>query len=79
MITVTITNEGYVPIHDLPLGEYTVTQKNNWSWRYTDPPQINVDHSEATGIAVEFSKAEENIYWLNGNSIKVINKRREEE
>ena len=78
MITVTITNEGYVTIHDLPLGEYTVTQKNNWSWRYTDP-QINVDHSEATGITVKFSEAEENIYWLNGNSIKVINKRREEE
>lgn len=76
VITVTITGNGTVTIHDLPLGTYTVTQKNNWSWRYTDDkPQTEVQHNSATGIAVEFNKEEANVYWLNGNSKKEINEK----
>lgn len=31
---VTITGSGSVTIHDLPLGNYNVTEDTNWSWRY---------------------------------------------
>ena len=33
--TVVINGAGSVTIADLPIGEYTVTEDTNWSWRYT--------------------------------------------
>ena len=75
VIYVTITGNGSTTIKDLPLGSYTVTQQNNWSWRYTDAPAENVDHQNADGTTVPFGKAEQAEQWLNGNSELITNRR----
>ena len=36
MITVTVVGNGETTIYDLPYDDYTVTQRNDWSWRYKD-------------------------------------------
>jgi len=74
VITVTITGNGSVTIKNLPLGKYTVTQKNGWSWRYSET--IEIEHSKPEGTKVIFVEKEENIYWLNGSSEKIVNKRK---
>ena len=68
VIYVTVTGNKSTTIKDLPLGNYTVTQQNDWSWRYTDVPSENVEHQNANGTIVPFGKAEQNEQWLNGNS-----------
>lgn len=75
VIYVTITGNGITTIKDLPLGNYTVTQQNDWSWRYADAPAENVDHQNANGTTVPFGKAEQTEQWLNGNSLLVKNQR----
>ena len=73
--TVTITGNGSTVIHDLAPGFYTVTQKNNWSWRYTDAPQtVTVPKGNAT---VTFSGGIPNdkSSWLDGNSGLITNRR----
>lgn len=64
---VTVIGTGSTTIHDLPLGEYTVTQQNDWSWRYNDESS-DVSHQNSSGTTVIFSKAEQKEQWLNGNS-----------
>lgn len=67
VIYVTVTGNGTTTIHDLPLGEYTVTQQNDWSWRYNDESS-DISHQNASGTTVLFSKTEQKEQWLNGNS-----------
>lgn len=67
VIYVTVTGNGSTTIHDLPLGEYTVTQQNDWSWRYNDESS-DISHQNASGTTVLFSKTEQKEQWLNGNS-----------
>ncbi|MBQ1410918.1 MAG: InlB B-repeat-containing protein [Oscillospiraceae bacterium] len=64
VMTVTITGSSNVTIHDLPLGEYTVTQQNGWSWRYSDVSQT-VTHDGTTTVVFEGAATNQ---WLNGNS-----------
>lgn len=64
--------EKSVVVNDLPLGNYTVTQQNGWTWRYTDPGQnVTLDPD---GETVDF---EQNWVkqWLNGNSPLVKNRK----
>ena len=75
VVTVTITGNGSVTIKDLPLGTYTVTQKNGWSWRYSET--IEIEHSQPEGTSIIFNMPEKNIYWLNGSSEKIVNKRKD--
>lgn len=75
VIYVTITGNGSTTIKDLPLGNYTVTQQNDWSWRYADAPAENVEHQNANGTTVPFGNAEQTEQWLNGNSWLVKNQR----
>lgn len=74
-ITVTVTGSSNVTIKDLPFGEYTVTQINQWSWRHDDPAVTKVEHQRAEGTTVQFSDPEKNDKWLNGNSELVRNQR----
>lgn len=74
VIYVTVTGNGSTTIIDLPLGEYTVTQQNDWSWRYNDK-SLAVSHQNANGTTVAFRKAEQAEQWLNGNSDLVKNRR----
>ena len=59
-------------VKDLPLGDYTVTQQNGWTWRYNDTSQdVTLDPD---GETVDF---EQNWVkqWLNGNSPLVKNRK----
>ncbi|MBQ3500021.1 MAG: hypothetical protein IJA70_01145, partial [Oscillospiraceae bacterium] len=75
---------GEATIKGLPLGDYTVTQLNKWSWRYsvediTDAVQ-EVTHAgnpdsegNLQGTTVTFSDKEAKDQWLNGLSTLVKN------
>ena len=73
IITVTVTagNDGYgsTTIVDLPFGSYTVTQKNDWSWRYREEASDDVKtvvHSSGN-TTVTFAQTWID-YWLGGCS-----------
>lgn len=74
VITVTIVGNGSVTIKNLPFGDYTVTQKNKWSWRYDDQA-VSVSHQGENGTTVQFSADEVKDKWLNGNSKLIHNQR----
>ena len=65
-----INENGSVTIKDLPIGEYTVTENTNWSWRYTP----DGGKSKTIKLAVDdknevtFDNKRSWIYWLSGDS-----------
>ena len=67
---VVINENGSVTIKDLPIGEYTVTENTNWSWRYTP----DGGKSKTIKLAVDdknevtFDNKRSWIYWLSGDS-----------
>lgn len=69
-MTVTIQGNGFVLIKELPVGDYTVTEITDWSWRYTPDDATQevqlVDSSKTE--QVDFSNTRSNIYWLSGDS-----------
>lgn len=77
-IYVTITGNGKVTIHDLPLGKYKVTQQNGWSWRYGDAAR-NVEVESAEEAEVTFEDTATKAQWLSGNSNLIPNRRRASE
>ena len=70
-LTVTVQGNGSVTIKDLPVGNYTVKEKTDWSWRYS-PKNYNqeVELSAANG-KVTFANTRSDIYWLNGCAYKL--------
>ena len=79
IITVTVVGNGSTTICGLPLGNYTVTQLNNWSWRYSDS-SVTIYHEgnpdtdgKFQGTTVVFDDRESNSGWLSGNSSLVKN------
>lgn len=72
IITVTVTGNGTTVIHDLPFGEYTVTQKNDWSWRYGDDDVVQTVNHQAADTTVEFAQTWID-YWLGGCSALIKN------
>ena len=75
IIYVSIVGNGQVTIHDLLMGEYTVTQLNDWSWRYSDS-SIHINHQSVDGTTVTFGGSVKTDQWLNGNSQLEKNQRR---
>jgi len=75
IINVTITGNSSVTIHNLPFGNYSVTQQNDWSWRYSDISQTTINHNNSDGTTIEFSKDIDIEQWLSGNSNVLVNKR----
>ena len=76
IITVTVTGNSSTTIHGLiPGTEYTVTQKNDWSWRYgnSDATQT-VDSLSPNGETVKFEDDISMDKWLDGNSALVKNR-----
>ena len=65
-IWVTIMGNGSTTIHDLPFGNYTITQENDWSWRYGDPPQIDFNHNGTAEATFNYNPRYNG--WLSGNS-----------
>lgn len=69
-ITVTINGNDRVTIKNVPFGEYTVTERTNWSWRYTpaqNDQKINLS-SDPDQNVVTFSNSRKWIYWFSGDS-----------
>ena len=75
VIYVTVTGNGSTTIHDLPMGDYTVTQQNDWSWRYTDSDIANVSHTDPAGTNVEFHQPAQTDQWVNGNTAPTPNQK----
>lgn len=67
---VAIVENGSVTITGLPVGEYTVTEQTDWSWRYTPDKVtqtveiVNIKNGEANVVF----QNERSIYWLDGNA-----------
>ena len=68
-LTVTIQGNGSVTVKDLPVGRYTVTEKTDWSRRYT--PEENgktVDLNSESSVTFENSRTDP--YRLTGDNFK---------
>lgn len=67
---VVINGNGSVTIKDLLIGEYTVTENTDWSWRYTPDggktKTITLAADEEN--KVNFDNSRSWIYWLSGDS-----------
>jgi len=69
---VTVNGDGQTTVKALPVGTYTVTEIENWSWRYT---KTNVDQTMPMNLAdsevdykVTFTNKLSNPFWLSGDS-----------
>ncbi|MBO5222391.1 MAG: InlB B-repeat-containing protein [Clostridia bacterium] len=74
IIYVTVVGNSETSIQNLPLGQYTVTQQNDWSWRHEDAAKPVV-HENLGGTTVIFGDVATEDQWLNGNSSVVANRR----
>ena len=69
-MTVSITGPGEIAIKDMPVGNYTIEELTDWSWRYTvDQKERTVDlnNPEVTEI-VTFTNTRTEDLWLSGDS-----------
>ena len=71
---VSVKDNGTVTITGLPLGTYTVTEEEGWSWRYTaaGPAKAELTKAKPDG-AVTIQNAKDNSYLLDGNDYKQNN------
>lgn len=71
-LTVTVVGNGSVTITKLPVGQYTVTELNDWSWRYENSDaqrEINLGYNNGSNEIV-FDNNRESGKWLDGNAVK---------
>ena len=71
-LTVVVTGNGSVTIKDLPVGDYTISEDTNWSWRYMpadiqNSQTVIVKGGEANSITFVNERRESK--WLDGNAI----------
>ena len=59
---------GSVTIAQLPAGDYTVTEENSWSWRYSDGGAKTATVAAEETSTVTFAHTRTNNNWLNGYS-----------
>ena len=69
---VTVVGNGSVTLYELPVGTYTITEKTDWSWRYTpsyDKTQVTLNSGNAadTITCTNTSKTDK---WLNDYAVK---------
>ena len=74
VVEVTVPKGGSTTVYDLPCGDYTVEQVNNWSWRYSDSAQTVTVEDRQTKT-VTFDRAAVKEKWLTGSSDAVVNRR----
>lgn len=67
---VIIVGNGSVTIKDLPVGNYTVTEDESWSWRYTvsDGNGKTVTVNPSGKNSVTFNNTRDKTQWLDGNA-----------
>lgn len=72
---VVIHGNDSVTIEDLLIGEYTVTEITDWSWRYTPETGSKTITLKPTPDenVVSFNNVRNNPYWLNGGAYNINN------
>ncbi len=75
-LTVTVHENGKTTITNLPVGSYTVTEKSDWSWRYTPEEQSKSISLPYGGMTLQYNNTRSEEKWLDGDSYKnnVFNK-----
>lgn len=71
-LTVTVHGNGQTTVTDLPVGEYTVTEETEWSWRYT--PQSGAERKVTVGVGgltVQYQNSRTQTQWLDGDNYSV--------
>lgn len=81
---VTITGSDSVTVYDLPLGNYTVTEDTDWSWRYNQTDSNTTDNMITLNdlhANVTFTNARDTDMWLNytANMPNVFGKKEDEQ
>lgn len=70
-LTVILVGNDSQTIRDLPVGKYTVTEQNNWSWREASVDSKTVVlQDQSVTVPFDFG-AVDRIYWLNGYSYNI--------
>lgn len=71
---VTIVGNGSETIYELPVGSYTISEDEGWSWRYNGTEGAAVDLSkDNTSGSITCTNSKNENYWLNGFSDVVKN------
>ena len=67
---VVICGDGSKTIKNLPVGEYTITEDESWSWRYDADQTYSVSSSDIIQgkATVTVVNTRTNPYWLNGGA-----------
>lgn len=71
-LTVTVHGNGQTTVTDLPVGNYTVTEETEWSWRYT--PQSGAERKVTVGVGgltVQYQNSRTQTQWLDGDNYNV--------
>lgn len=71
IMDVLIPGNGYAVIRNLPVGEYTIQELTDWSWRYEaleDTRTIHGSDAQAGTVAVSFVNVRKQDQWLDGES-----------
>ena len=72
-LEVVLVGTDEITIKDLPVGVYTVTEKDGWSWRESTVGSIEADITTGSKTVEFVFGTVDNVYWLSGYS---YNKRR---
>ena len=69
-LTVAVHGNSSATVTDLPVGTYTVTEKTDWSWRYTPQQAEQQVQAVAGENTVTFANNRTNTKWLDGGCYK---------
>ena len=71
-LTVTVHGNGKTTVADLPVGNYTVTEMTDWSWRYTPTGgAAQAVTAGADGAELTFANGRTEEKWLDGGAFAV--------
>ena len=65
--------EGKTTITKLPVGEYTITEMTDWSWRYENDSfnrEIELEYNEGSNT-ITFDNIRSQTKWLDGNAVSI--------
>lgn len=71
-LTVTVHGNGKTTVAELPVGNYTVTEMTDWSWRYTpEGGAAQTVTAGADGAVLTFANGRTEEKWLDGGAFTV--------
>ena len=71
-LTVTVHGNGQTTVTDLPVGDYTVTEETEWSWRYTpDGGAERTFKAAIGGTNLIYQNSRTQTQWLDGDNYSV--------